>query len=80
MAICDSPLPVVIKEKEKYEIEKILNTKKFKGKDRYLVQWRGYTAKEDIWEPRENLGNTRDLVKKFKKEYSKELRRARKED
>jgi len=39
-----------------------------------LVQWKGYTTKEDIWELRENLGNARDLVEKFKKEYKEGLR------
>jgi len=33
----EQPLPVVIKEEEEYEVEKILNKKKFRGKDRYLV-------------------------------------------
>ena len=28
---------VIIEEKEKYKVEKILNKKKFRGKDRYLV-------------------------------------------
>jgi len=41
-------------------------------------------AEEDIWEPRENLGNAEDLVKEFKKEYSKigriKKRRNNKED
>jgi len=34
-------------------------------------------AEEDTWEPRENLGNTKDLVKEFKEEYG-EIRRVRK--
>jgi len=59
---------------EEYEVEKILNKRKFRRKDRYLVQWKGYTTKEDIWELRENLGNARDLVEKFKKEYKEGLR------
>jgi len=37
-----------------------------------------------MWEPRENLGNAKDLVKEFEKEYSKigrvKKRRNRKED
>jgi len=41
-------------------------------------------AEEDTWEPRENLGNVKDLVKEFKKVYSKigrvKKRRNRKED
>jgi len=31
-------LPVIIKEKEIYKVEKILNKRKFRGKNRYLVQ------------------------------------------
>ena len=74
------PLSVVIKEEEEYEVEKILNKKKFRGKDRYLVWWKRYTAEEDTWEPKENLGSARDLVERFKEEYREELRWARKED
>ena len=37
-------------------------------------------TKKDIWEPRENLEDTRELVEKFEKEYDKKLRRVRKED
>ena len=75
----ECPLLVIIEEEE-YKVEKILNKRKFREKDRYLVWWKGYMTKEDTWEPRENLGNAGDLVEKFKKEYSKELRRARKKD
>ena len=31
------PLPVIIEREEEYEIEKILNKRKFREKDRYLV-------------------------------------------
>ena len=68
------PLPVIIKEEEEYKVEKILNKRKFRGKDRYLVQWKGYTAEEDTWELRENLGNARDLVERFKEEYGEKSR------
>ena len=40
--------PVIIKEEEEYEIEKILNKKRFRGKDQYLVWWKGYTVEEDM--------------------------------
>ena len=69
--------PVIIGGEEEYEVEKILNKRRFRGKDQYLVQWKGYTVEEDIWKPRENLGNTKDLVKEFEKEYG-EIRRAKK--
>ena len=41
------PLPVIIEGEKEYEVEKILNKRKFRGRDRYLVQWRGYIAEED---------------------------------
>ena len=68
------PLSVVIKGEEEYKVEKILNKRKFRGKDRYLVQWKGYIAEEDTWKPRENLENARDLVEKFEEEYREESR------
>ena len=64
-------VPVVIKGEEEYEVEKILNKKRFRGKDQYLVWWKGYMAEENTWEPRENLGNVKDLVREFKEEYGK---------
>jgi len=33
----EQPLPVVIKEEKEYKVEKILNKRKFRGKNRYLV-------------------------------------------
>ena len=32
---------------------------------KYLVRWKGFTEKEDTWEPSENLEGAQDLVKKF---------------
>ena len=66
----EQPVPVIIEGEEEYKVEKILNKKKFRGKDQYLVWWKGYVAEKDTWEPRENLGNVEDLVQGFKEEYS----------
>ena len=76
----EQPLLVIIKGEEEYEVEKILNKRKFRGKDRYLVQQKGYTVEEDTWKPKENLGNARDLVERFKEEYREESRQAKKEN
>ena len=40
-------LVVVIKGEKKYKVEKILNKRKFRGKYRYLVQWKEYIAEKD---------------------------------
>ena len=68
------PALVVIKGGEEYKVEKILNKRKFRGNDRYLVQQKGYTAEKDTWEPKENLGNVEDLVREFEKEYRENIR------
>jgi len=72
------PLLVIIKGEEEYKVEKILNKRKFKGRNRYLVQWRGYMVEEDTWKPRKNLENIQELVDRFKEEYRKETRRIKK--
>ena len=59
-------------------MEKILNKRVVRGKERFLVQWKGYIAKEDTWESRENLENAKELVEEFEREYrekAKEIRR-----
>jgi len=33
----EQPLPVIIKREEEYKVEKILNKRKFREKDRYLI-------------------------------------------
>jgi len=63
-----------------YEVEKILSKRKRYGKVEYLVWWKGYTAEEDIWEKESNLGNAREAVEEYEKEYEKMARRIREEE
>ncbi|XP_049874039.1 chromobox protein homolog 1-like [Pectinophora gossypiella] len=57
---------------EEYEVEKIIDSKKIKGKLHYLIRWKGYSADSDTWEP-ENTLSCPDLIQKFndEKENSK---------
>jgi len=57
--------PVEVKGVEEWEVEKILNKKKIKGVEKYLIWWKGFTVEEDTWERRENLKNTKELIEKF---------------
>jgi len=41
------PAPVIIEGEEEYEVEKILNKRRIRGKDKFLVCWKGYTAEAD---------------------------------
>ena len=40
--------PVEVEGVEEWEVEKVLNKKKMRGVEKYLVQWKGFTAKGDI--------------------------------
>ena len=61
---------------ETFEVESILDSKQQGKKTYYLVHWKGYSHKEDTWEPEENLINCKKILDKFKKnklESKKEL-------
>ena len=64
--------PVVIEGEEEFEVEKILNKRVVRGKEKFLVWWKGYIAKEDTWKSRKNLKNARELVEEFEREYGEE--------
>ena len=53
---------------KKYSIKKI------RGIVKYLVQQKGFTAKNDTWKKKENLKNTREVVAKFKGKMSTEVK------
>ena len=74
------PPPVEIQGEMEYEVEKILSKRKRYGKVEYLVQWKGYTAEEDTWEKERNLGNTREAVEDYEREYEKTVRRIREKE
>jgi len=77
------PKPVIIKGEEEFEVEKIINKRTVRGKEKFLVRWKGYMAEEDTWESRENLENAKELVEEFEREYkeeNKELRRQEQEE
>jgi len=71
------PKPVIIEGEEKFEIEKILNKRMIRGKEKFLVRWKGYTVEEDTWENRENLENAKELVEEFERIYGEEVKELR---
>lgn len=56
------------KESDIYEIEIILDKRKKKNKNEYLIKWKGYNFSECTWEPKENILAPK-ILKKFEKEY-----------
>jgi hypothetical protein len=56
---------------EVYNVERVVDKKKFKGKVKYLVKWENYPEEQNTWEPIENLENVKGLVDAFEADYEK---------
>ncbi|RYP55985.1 hypothetical protein DL771_012218 [Monosporascus sp. 5C6A] len=57
------------KTSDKYEVEKITNSRLNKGKGtiEYLVKWEGYPASASTWEPAKNLESCPTIVARYNK-------------
>ena len=71
------PKPVIIEGEEEFKIEKILNKRTIRGKEKFLVRWKGYMVEKDTWENRENLENVKELVEEFERKYREEVKELR---
>ena len=60
--------PIEVEGTEEWEVEKILNKKKVRGVEKYLIWWKGFMAEGDTWERRENLKNVEELIEEFERE------------
>ena len=65
---------------EKWEVEKILNKKKIREVEKYLVWWKEFMVEGDTWERKENLKNAREALEEFKGRMNAEIRRQEKID
>jgi len=52
---------------KEWEVEKILNKKKMRGVEKYLIRWKGFMVEGDTWERRENLKNAEELIEEFER-------------
>ena len=69
-----------VEEVEEWEVEKIINKRKIRGVEKYLVWWKGFTAESDIWERKEDLKHAKELVNEFKGRMNAEVRWQKKID
>ena len=74
------PKPVIIEGEEEFEVEKILNKRMIREKEKFLVRWKGYMAEEDTWKSRENLENAKELVEEFERKYREEVEELRQQE
>jgi len=59
--------PVEVEGVEEWKVEKILNKKRMRGVEKYLIRWKGFTAEGDTWKRRENLKNAEELIEEFER-------------
>jgi len=60
------PPAVLVGDDEEYEVEAILDERKWHRKTQYLVSWTGYPDWETSWEDESNLANAKAKLQEFK--------------
>jgi len=72
------PPPIEVAGEKEYEVEEILDRQERRGKTKYLVKWKGYTAEKNTWEGLENLKNVMEKIEEFEKgRFEEEIWRLR---
>ena len=67
--------PIKVEGVEECEVEKILNKRKIRGVDRYLVKWKGFITESDMWKKKKDLENMKKLIDEFEERLRMEVRR-----
>ena len=63
------PPPIQVAGFPEFEVRKILDSKIFRRKIWYFVDWVGYDVKEQSWQPVENLSNATLAIAAFHSQY-----------
>jgi len=65
----DSDIEIADESETTYTVEKIVDKRKGKnGTTEYLVKWKGYSEKQNTWEPVKNI-KCKDMIESFEKEH-----------
>ena len=67
--------PVEVEGIEEWEVEKILNKRKIREVEKYLVQWKGFMAESDTWEKKEDLENAKEALEEFEERIETKVRK-----
>jgi hypothetical protein len=69
------PPPIEVDEEQYWEVEEVLDSRRYRNRLQYLVRWVGYS--EPTWEPPEHLSTSPDLVRlvhSFHEQYPRKPR------
>jgi hypothetical protein len=69
------PEPIQVDQELEYEVERVLDSRKYRNQYQYLIKWRGYDAGHNSWEPATHLTHSQELVDAFHTEHPSALRR-----
>jgi hypothetical protein len=64
------PPPVIVGGQSEYEVERILDKRRRRGKVEYLVKWTVYELYDATWEPVENLKNATEAVSDYERAFA----------
>jgi len=71
------PPPEIVDDEEHYEVEKILDSRLYRGKLQYLVKWKGFGYEENSWASENDVFAPR-LIRDFHQTNPAAPRRIRK--
>jgi transposase InsO family protein len=59
------PAPNIIDGEEEYEVEEILDHRRYRRQNQFLVLWKGYPRESSTWEPISQLTNCSDILQDY---------------
>jgi deoxyuridine 5'-triphosphate nucleotidohydrolase len=64
------PDPIVVDGHEEFEVEEIIDSRRYRGKIQYLVKWKNFPIEANSWEPSSIMKeDVPEMVKKFHKDH-----------
>jgi hypothetical protein len=64
-----SPLPIILDDKEEWEVEEVVDSRHHRGKIQYRVKWTGFHDPNTTWYSAENFRNSQDAIPQFHTRY-----------
>jgi hypothetical protein len=61
--------PVLIDGTPEYEVERILNSRRRRGRLQFLIKWKGYGHEENTWESKADVKNAPEEIKKYYRDH-----------
>jgi hypothetical protein len=61
----ETDLEIEPDDNQEYEVEEILDQRKIRNQQQYLVKWKGYSQEENTWEPLRHLSNCPEKIAQF---------------